>query len=259
MSRKISEAKGADHYRAKEPYEEAGVRQVIPTEVVPGVYQLGARGAKVTAIVNDDEVVLVDVGARGSLRRIAAGLTAIGSSLDRVRLVALTHYHPDHTGGLAEVVEATSARVAAHSREAGIISGREPAPSPFVNRIVAGVARPFISLFHGGPVEVDYLLNDGDPLPLARDPARIVHTPGHTPGSICLHIPSKKLLIAGDAMEYRSGRLLPPAASVTRDPALAMESLVKLLALDFDIICFSHFPPLAKGARETLQQLLQER
>ena len=232
------------------------MKLVSPLEVVPGVYQLRAIGAKVTALFSDQGVVIVDAGGRGSLRLIAAGLRALDSSLDQVRLIALTHYHPDHAGDLGNLVEATSAKVAVHHQEAGILNGEDRAPSPFHNSILARATQPFLPLLYGRPVQVDYSLNDGDTLPLADD-IQLVHTPGHTPGSMCLYVASKRLLIVGDALEYRSQKLGPPAKSVTQDPMQARESLKRLLALDFDIICFSHFPPLRRDARDTLRRLVE--
>lgn len=224
--------------------------------VVPGVYQLRVIGARVTALFGDRRVVLVDAGPRASLGLIAAGLWALGSSLDQVRLVVLTHHHPDHSGGLAKLVEATSAQVAIHRREAGIVNGNEPLRAPLRNPVLAAIGQPFLPLLYGHPVTVHYALDDGDTLPMAQE-VQVVHTPGHTPGSICLYVVSKKVLIVGDALQYRFGRLSLPASTVTQDPQQARESLKKLLPLDFDVICFSHFPPLRRDARGALQRLVE--
>ena len=233
------------------------MKLVRPVRVVPGVYQLRAFGARVTALFGDDGVVLVDTGGRGSLGLISAGLEALGSSLARVRLVVLTHCHPDHIGSAAKLVEATLAKVAVHHQEAAIVNGEESLPSPHRHSLVAGLTRPFLPLLRGHPVPVDYPLEDGDSLPVAQE-IRVIHTPGHTPGSICLYVASRKVLIVGDALGYRFGKLRPPTPSVTQDPAQAMESLKKLVGLDFDAICFGHCPPLRRGARDALQQLVQK-
>ena len=228
-----------------------------PIEIAAGVHQVRAIGAKVTVLTTGEGTVLVDAGMRGSLGLISAGLQAMGLLLEQVRLIVLTHHHPDHSGGLGELVKATSAKVAAHHRDAGIISGAEPAPSPYRNPLVAGVTRPFTNRLYGEPVDVDYLLEDGDRLPADRE-ITVVHAPGHTPGSICLFMPSDRVLIVGDALEHRRRRLGPPSASFTQDPAQAAESLRKLLPLEFETICFSHFPALKSDARGALRRLVQK-
>ncbi len=74
-----------------------------PIKIADDVYQLRTLGARVTVLVNGGEAVLVDAGGRGSLGPIASGLEALDLSLEQVRLVVLTHYHPDHSGGLARI------------------------------------------------------------------------------------------------------------------------------------------------------------
>jgi len=229
-----------------------------PIEIKTGMYQLRAIAARVTVLNDGGTTVVVDSGARGSLGAIAGGLGALGVTLEQVGLIVLTHYHPDHSGGLDRLARATSAKVAAHREDAGIISGDEPAPSPYGNRLIGGLARPVVASMYGAAVKVDHLLEDGDPLPY-RDDVTVLHTPGHTAGSICLHLASQGVVIVGDALQYRLRRLGPPARSVTRDPGQAMRSLTKLLDLEFDTICFSHFPPLRGKAKAALERLLEEK
>ena len=221
-----------------------------------GVHQVRAIGARVTVLHNGDEVVLVDTGSRGSTGPITSGLEALGISPDRIGLIVLTHYHPDHSGGLAKMVAATSASVAAHRLEAPILEGKETAPDPYRNGVIATLTRPVIERLYDSPVEVDHRLEDGDRLPGGQR-IIVVHTPGHTAGSICLYLPSKRLVIVGDALQYRLRRLRPPASSVTQDGPQALESLKKLLPLDIETICFSHFPPLREDALGSLQRLVE--
>ena len=231
------------------------MKLVNPLEVAEGVYQIRTLGANVTAIFSGRETLLVDAGARGSRPSIAAGMRSLGSSLDRVSLIVLTHYHPDHTGGLATLVKTTSAKVCAHRADAGYLDGTEPAPSPFSGELVASITRPFMGPLYGNSVQVDHSLEDGDTL-LDDESVTVVHTPGHTPGSICLYMPSRRLMIVGDVLQYRRRRLSPPSASFTQDFSQAMKSLGKLLPLDFETICFSHYPPLRQNAREALSRLV---
>ena len=229
-----------------------------PVEVAPGVHQLPAIGARVTAVVGSDGVLLVDAGTRGSLSMMDAGLERIGYSLADVRLIVLTHVHPDHAGGLAALVRATSAPVAVHESEAGFVSGAEPMPSPYRLGLPARATRPMMSWLYGPPVRVEHSVTDGANLDWSED-VRVVHTPGHTAGSISLYLASQRLVIVGDALQYRFRRLSAPAWSVTKDPAQAAESLKKLVPLDFHTMAFSHFSPLVREARGALERLISKR
>ncbi|HKE97718.1 MAG TPA: MBL fold metallo-hydrolase [Actinomycetes bacterium] len=84
--------------------------------------------------------------------------------------VVTTHRHPDHSGALGEVLRATGAWSAAHPADAGEL-----------------------------PVRPDRLLEDGATVTVGAAQVAVVHTPGHTPGSICLRLPSAHVL-TGDAL-----------------------------------------------------------
>ena len=225
--------------------------------VAEGIYQMRTILAKVTAIEIDDGLVMVDAGARGSWRLVARGLTKLGLTPPHVKLAVLTHYHPDHTGGLRGLVSATSAQVMAHYDDGRIVSGEAPYPSPFVNPAASVLMRPVVRLLGNGRVSVDRYLSDGDLLPASRE-IRVVHTPGHTAGSISLLVADAKVLIVGDALQFRRRRLELPAPAVSQDMQQARESLKRLLPLDFETICFSHFEPLRNDGRQAVQALIDD-
>ena len=229
-----------------------------PIEIAEGVHQIPVLAARVTVLSSGGEVTLVDSGERGSLRLISSGLATLGIRFDQVGLVVLTHYHPDHSGSLGKLVEASSAKVAVHRLEAEIIRGNERPPSPFRSGFMASLTGPLMGPMYGDSVDVDYELEDGDRLALDEE-VRVVHVPGHTPGSISLHMPALGVLIVGDAMQYRLRKLGPPAAAVTQDPEMALQSLQRLLSLDFDTIVFSHFQALRRGARDALEKMLGDK
>ena len=229
-----------------------------PIQVTHGVFQFRVLGARITVLIENGRAILVDTGLQGSLLPITGGLKDLGLTLDHIDTVVITHAHPDHCGGLGELVEGTEIKVAAHRLDADIISGTVTPPNPLRNELLAKMAEPVLPKLMGDPVPVDLPLEDGDIIPFGAE-VRVVHLPGHTAGSIALYLPTKRVIIVGDALQYRfSLKLSPPAEGVTQHPDEALRSLEKLLDLDFDIICFSHFPPMRKNPRVALRKMIEE-
>jgi len=96
------------------------------------------------------------------------------------------------------------------------------------------------------PAGVDQELHDGDEIEIAGETARVLHLPGHTPGSIGIFMPKSRVLFTGDAAASLSGQ--PVVGYFNIDPARASRSFASLAELDFEIACFGHGPPLLKGA-----------
>ena len=229
-----------------------------PIQATDGVFQFRVIGARTTVLIEGGRAILVDTGLQGSLLPITSGLKDLGLSLDDIDTVVITHAHPDHCGGLGEVMREREITVAAHEIDADIISGAKPVPNPYKDDLLSKVAGPVIPKLMGSPVPVNMRLSDGDIIPFATE-VRVVHLPGHTDGSIALHLPSKRAIIVGDALQYKfSRKLSPPSEWVTQDLQQALHSLEKLLELDFDVICFSHFPPMRKNARAALRKMVEE-
>ncbi len=221
-------------------------------EVLPGVFRLGGFwgsgvwGANVYLLV-DDDLTLVDTGFKGRAGQILRHIAKLGYSHSNIERIIITHYHADHIGSLAELKRITKASVIAHPADAPYIDGRLPQPGParpkWLNKALASSQKVWATV----PVGVDILINDGDELPILGG-IKILHVPGHTPGSICLFVQSKRLVIVGDVIANRFGLRLPSLA-FTVDLAQEMVSVKKIASLDFDVICFGHGLPLTRKAR----------
>lgn len=225
-------------------------------EIVRGVHQLWGVSCQVFALIGE-RVTLIDAGPPGNGRLILRQLRALGVQPRDVEQIVITHYHLDHRGAVNELRRATGARVVVHSSEAPYFRGDRAYPNP-VNRDVsprlAALTDPFFAVSRGKPLEVE-TVEDGDTLD-ALSGLRVLHTPGHTQGSIALWLEGQRLLFAGDVMGFRRDQLEVPDPRVTEDQRLARASLERLAALDVETICFSHFRPLHEGARRELERLV---
>lgn len=165
-------------------------------------------------IYGGKQIILVDSGVAGAETKIADYLAATGRRPEEIRRLILTHSHPDHLGGAAAICRLTGCAVAAHPAELDWIEDTE----------LQGTQRPvpgFRQLV-GGPVRVDRRLAEGEIIALDELALEVLHTPGHSPGSLCLYLPGDRVLISGDAVP------LPGDLPIFTDWTASMVSLERL-------------------------------
>ena len=220
-------------------------------EIVPGVHAIENLGVGRAYLYQEaDRLTLIDTGLAGRAERIFADMEGIGRRPEDLRQIVITHCHNDHIGSLADVVERTNAQVLVHALDAPVVRGEQPPAGPNPRGAWRAVA-PLLALFPNriATTRVDRELAGGDEIDLDGG-ARVVHTPGHTPGSVSIYLPARRLLFAGDAAANAFG-LGPPSGPFglfNDDHAQARESFRKLAQLDFDVACFGHGRPLDKDA-----------
>ncbi len=133
-------------------------------------------------------------------------LEAVKKSGKRLTDIALTHGHFDHVIGAYHVKSLTGAKIAIHSADVNMLSNGELA-----------LATSEFGLDRFVPCAPDTLLDQlpGGIYAAAGIPLRVLHTPGHTPGSVCLYLPEQNLLFSGDTIfSYGFGRTDFPGGSM---------------------------------------------
>ncbi|MEV4809087.1 MBL fold metallo-hydrolase [Micromonospora avicenniae] len=233
--------------------------QIPAVPLAPGLWRIPTAGRAMVnsyALVDDDgSVTLVDCGLKRAPARIVRGLAAIGKSPADVTRIVLTHAHPDHAGGAAEVARRTGAPVVVHAADVEYArAGHAPPRDPTVTG-----GRLFSRLGGGRfpAVDVAEPLADGDVLPVGGG-LRVVHTPGHSPGHVSLLHEPTRVLITGDALFNVVGIRWPIKVLCT-DFRMTQETAHVLAELEYDVAAFTHGAELTDNARERIRAFLRRR
>ena len=166
----------------------------------------------------DGRISLIDTGSGMGPNGISPSLERLGFKIEKVASVIITHGHMDHIGGLTEILEHSSPRVFVHENDAAELESL-------------------------GIKSLDYL-KDGDIVRLSGRDLKVLHTPGHTEGSVCLH--DNELVLTGDTAfpGGNFGRTDLPSG----DWRKLIDSLDKLSLLDVQIMLPGHGEPLFSNA-----------
>lgn len=225
-------------------------------QIVPDVYLIeGLRGAHVYLLVSTEGLTLVDGAVAGEADQIVAQLEEGGHALSDLQAIVLTHCHGDHTGSVAELVRRSGARVLAHRDEVPYVEQSEPLPYTSLGRKL--LSWLYDRIARTEPCTVDRGLQDGDVLE-ALGGLQVIHAPGHTPGSIVLYQPKRRLVFCGDVIFHgvplsRGGEVQAPPRIVSVDTAQAATSARKVAGLPVETACFGHGEPILENAGEILR------
>ncbi|HIW47393.1 MAG TPA: MBL fold metallo-hydrolase [Candidatus Yaniella excrementigallinarum] len=216
----------------------------------PQLYRIGNNIVAAYLVETEEGITVIDAGLPGHWSDFIAQLKAMGRSIEDVRGLVLTHGDSDHIGFAEKLRKNYGVPVYVHAADANrACTGQKP-------KTPMGPARlgPMLKFFSYGMAKrawrTNYLtsvntVTDQEVLPLPGSP-RVIGLPGHSPGSIALHIPIADAVFVGDALTTRhvltgATGLQPPP--FTDDPAQAIESLERLAGVAASWVLPGHGPP----------------
>jgi glyoxylase-like metal-dependent hydrolase (beta-lactamase superfamily II) len=223
---------------------------------------------------------LIDAGLGDlkSIEIISQKLKEINKDIKDISIIINTHEHIEHFGGDKKLREISGAKIIASSIAAPIIENSQK-----INRHLKNYLKHFEpdlanelneSLDDDLKIDeskVDVLVNDGDIIDTGSVKLKVISTPGHTPGHICLHNKSNKILFSGDHIisrrstfvgyDYReiiSHRIVDVFNVKYKEPdnlSLYMESIKKLQSLDLNVILPAHGDPITDPHKKLDQEI----
>ena len=205
--------------------------------LAPSLHRVGTGLVNSYLVDDRGEITIIDAGMPGQYADLVRELAAMGRTLSDVRAIVLTHGDTDHVGYAERLRREHGVPVFVHAHDAdrARLVVRKPATGwgpirvrPFASFMLYGVRKGGLRAV---PVtELRTFDADGTTLDVPGAP-RVIHLPGHTPGSVAIHVPAVDALFVGDALtthDVLTGADGPRLAPFTLDRAAALASLARL-------------------------------
>jgi glyoxylase-like metal-dependent hydrolase (beta-lactamase superfamily II) len=162
-------------------------------------------------LIEEDPLTLIDAGPRddNTLEALRSGLSRLGHKLSDIKRIIISHAHADHYGLAQLIVEESGATAYIHEWDARAVGAETDYAAYRRLLTAAGVPREAIDRMEAGyekfkgfayPLDCVETLKDNDEILFDHESLTVVHTPGHTPGSICLLRTSNRLVFASDTV-----------------------------------------------------------
>jgi glyoxylase-like metal-dependent hydrolase (beta-lactamase superfamily II) len=213
----------------------------------------GTRAAHAYLVQQPDGLVAIDAGYIGSDGAILRFIRSRGFRPEDLKWVVVTHHHVDHAGSAARLCAQTGAQLAIHAADAPYLASGRPKELMTlwgaIERLPARLARLLLTV--GGPI--GRRLEDGDVL----HGLRVIHAPGHTPGSICLYSESESAVFVGDVLNNERGLRRPPW-NVNHNHREAQLAARRLRGLSYERAFFGHGAPIEREASRAISRYVDQ-
>ena len=205
-------------------------------KIFENVHLVDGTTANVYLVLHEGKVALIDAGLPGEHEKVLEYLKELGFAPEDVDLIIATHGHHDHIGSLKALKELTGANVAAHREEVPYITGKKS------------------FRWSSPPVEVDIPLEDGDKIAGLK----VIHSPGHTPGSIVLYSEELGAIFPGDLVHEENGKLREIPHEYSMNPKMNREAIRNISKLNFKHVLPSHGNPILNEGKLRWNELIDE-
>ncbi len=203
-----------------------------PLKICSGIYQVAGpdmtsgQDCCVYLICSEKEMALIDTGCGKAYKSMILNITRLGFEPEKIRTVLLTHCHIDHVGAAEFLRKDYGSKIIAHEND-----------SPPLESGDQILTAAFLYGIRLKPMRIDYKIRgETEAIEVGKLTLNILHTPGHTPGSVSAFVDTGKLrVLFGQDIH---GPFHPDFGS---DIQLWRKSMQKLLKLQADILCEGHF------------------
>lgn len=211
--------------------------------------------------VKGEQVLLVDTGYAGSADQIMQKLEKAGITEDEIGMILITHGHDDHYGSANELRDRTRAPVAIHRLDApGMKAGNNGTLVPLgtKGKIINGAAK-LRNVSNLPKVEPNMYIDETYDLENMGIPGKIIHTPGHTPGSMSVVLDNGEAIIGDLLMGGLVISGLPGYPFYATNPMQLRTSLKEVMLSSPEIIYSSHGGPFTPTMVQKYLQLTRKR
>jgi glyoxylase-like metal-dependent hydrolase (beta-lactamase superfamily II) len=217
-------------------------------EIVENIHQVDGVNANVYIIIEKEGLTLIDTGMPNNAKKILNYVKGIDRKPADTSTILITHAHIDHVGSAQELKKITNAKIAVHQEDADVVAGNKKPPRlKGATGVMIRVLSPF---FKFARVQPDIILEENDHIGRLQ----VLHTPGHTPGSISLYDSTRKVMFVGDTIRFANGQIDGPPKRFTPDMASARKSIQRISQMDFDIMLSGHGEPLRPNASTRVKE-----
>ena len=202
-------------------------------------------------LIQDKGTIMVDGGAPKKAKEFTKAIEKIGINPHDIKLIILTHGHWDHIGSVKEIKELTGAKIALHHLEKEWLEkSLKPMPPGVTTwgHILSKIITLLLPLISIPGTNVDVVIgNEGISLDEYGIPGKVIHTPGHSSGSVSILLETGEAFVGDMAMNKFPLRFSPGLPIFAEDPVKLNESWKSLLDQGAKMIYPAHGKPFSAG------------